>query len=194
MCAAEGMGIAPWGALGSGKFKSAEQREHGNAEGRNFGEVTEKDIKISNALEEIANAKSTSITSVALAYVLHKAPYVFPIVGGRKIEHLKGNIEALELELSEENIAKIEGAADFDIGFPLNFLSRKPGGAKGPGDVWLSDLQGVFDYVETPKVGFCSPFPHSTNIFLRKCHMLTSSAADSPAQGLLSEYDIYIRT
>lgn len=30
-----------------------------------------------------------------LAYVMHKTPNVFPIVGGRRIEHLKGNIEAL---------------------------------------------------------------------------------------------------
>lgn len=194
MCAAEGMGIAPWGALGSGQLKSSKQREQGNAEGRKFGDATEKDIQVSNALEEIANAKSTVITSVALAYVMHKAPYVFPVIGGRKIEHLKVNIEALELELSEEDITKIEGAADFDIGFPLNFLSRKPGGAKGPGDVWFSELQGVFDYLEAPKVGFCSSFPHSTNLFFGNCHTLTSSAANSPAQGFLSEYDICIRT
>lgn len=194
MCAAEGMGIAPWGALGSGQLKSAKQREQGNAEGRKFGDATEKDIQVSSALEEIANAKSTAITSVALAYVMHKAPYVFPVIGGRRIEHLKVNIEALELELSEEDITKIEGAADFDIGFPLNFLSRKPGGAKGPGDVLFSELQGVFDYVEGPKVGFCSSLPHPTNLFFSKCHTLTSSAANSPSQGLLSEYDICIRS
>lgn len=176
MCAAEGMGIAPWGALGSGQFKSSKQREQGDAEGRKFGGATEKEIKVSNALEEIANAKSTAITSVALAYVMHKAPYVFPIVGGRKIEHLKGNIDALGLELSEEDIAKIEGAADFDLGFPMNFLSRKPGGAKGPGDVWFSDLQGVFDYVEPPKVSFRSSF-----LCFRQCRILNSSAANSPA-------------
>lgn len=166
MCAAEGMGIAPWGALGSGKLKSAKQRELGNAEGRKSGPVTEKEIKVSNALEEIANAKSTAITSVALAYVMHKAPYVFPIVGGRKVEHLKGNIEALALELSEEDISKIEGAADFDLGFPSNFLSRKPGGIKGPGDVWFSNIQGVFDYVETPKVCFHSSFSPSDKFWL----------------------------
>lgn len=154
MCAAEGMGIAPWGALGAGAFKSEKQREETKVEGRNLGGPSEKQIKVSRALEDVANAKGTAITSVALAYVMHKAPYVFPIVGGRKVEHLKGNIEALALTLSEDDIAKIEGAVEFDLGFPLNFLSRKPGGAKGPGDVWLSDLQGVYDYVEAPKVSF----------------------------------------
>lgn len=75
MCAAEGMGIAPWGALGSGQLKSAKQREQGNAEGRKFGDATEKDIQVSSALEEIANAKSTAITRVALAY---KPPVCLP--------------------------------------------------------------------------------------------------------------------
>lgn len=158
MCAAEGMGLMPWGVLGGGKFKSEKQREATKEEGRNTGALGEKDIKVSAALEEVANSKGTSITSVALAYVMHKAPYVFPIVGGRKIEHLKGNIEALGLELSEEDIARIEGAAEFDVGFPLNFLSRKSGGAVGPGDVWLAASGGTFDYVEGPKVSLPSTY------------------------------------
>lgn len=112
---------------------------------------TENQIKLTDALEKIADRKNTAITSVALAYVMHKAPYVFPIVGGRKIEHLKGNIEALGLELSDEDMAEIDGAAPFDVGFPLNFLSHKPGGAKGPGDVWLTAMAGQFDYVEGNK-------------------------------------------
>ena len=151
MCADEGMGLAPWGSLGGGNFKTKKQREEMKGEGRNMGPASENHVKLTDALEKIADRKSTAITSVALAYVLHKAPYVFPIVGGRKIEHLKGNIEALSLELSDEDMAEIDGAAPFDVGFPLNFLSHKPGGAKGPGDVWLMDLAGNFDYVEGSK-------------------------------------------
>lgn len=49
-------------------------------------------------------------------------PYVYPIVGGRKIEHLKGNIEALGIELSEQEIEDIDSAVDFEVGFPMNFL------------------------------------------------------------------------
>ncbi|KAK8219303.1 hypothetical protein M8818_001037 [Zalaria obscura] len=120
MCAAEGMGVAPWSALGGGKFKTEEQRKA--SEGRNMGEASEQEIQISKALEKIANEKGTLITSVALAYVMHKAPNVYPIVGGRKIDHLKGNIEALSLKLTKEEIDEIDDAAPFDIGFPLNFL------------------------------------------------------------------------
>jgi aryl-alcohol dehydrogenase-like predicted oxidoreductase len=59
---------------------------------------------------------------VALAYVMHKAPYVFPIVGGRKVEQLLGNIEALSISLTPEQIVFLESTVDFDIGFPLNFI------------------------------------------------------------------------
>lgn len=154
MCQAEGMGLAPWGALGGGNFKTEEQRK--KEEGRNFGPPSENQLKVSKALEAVAKRKGTEITSVALAYVRQKSPYVFPICGGRKVDHLRGNIEALGLELSEEEIEEIEDAGEFDVGFPLNFLSRKKGGAKGPKDVWLSTLTGHIDFVDSPKASSLS--------------------------------------
>ena len=48
--------------------------------------------------------------------------FVFPIVGGRKVSHLKGNIEALGVELTDAEIDEIEDVEPFDPGFPLNFL------------------------------------------------------------------------
>ena len=72
---------------------------------------------------------------------------MFPIVGGRKVSHLKGNIEALGLELSEEDIKNIDSSYPFDIGFPMSFL----GGTGKPKDVWLMNAAGNFDYVEGAK-------------------------------------------
>lgn len=143
MCKEEGMGICPWGALGGGKFKSEEQRK--STEGRNV-ELTENDIKVSQALEKVAGRLNTAITSVALAYVMHKAPFVFPIVGGRKVDHLKGNIEALTLELSKDDIKEIESAVPFDLGFPHTMLwgQEVP---EHPQQVSLLRMAGTFDYV-----------------------------------------------
>ena len=149
MCQAEGMGLAPWGALGGGKFKSDEDRK--STEGRNRGEASEAQIAVTKVLEKIAKAKGTAITSVALAYVIHKTPYVFPICGGRKIEHLMGNIEALSLVLTDDDMEEIEDATPFDLGFPLNFLTRPKGGVTGPKDVWLTDINSHLDFVEPPK-------------------------------------------
>jgi Aldo/keto reductase family len=133
------MALAPWGALGGGQFKTDEQRE--SQEGRKMGTgPSDRQIKVSKALEHIADRKGTIITSVALAYVMHKAPYVFPIVGGRKIEHLKGNIEALSLELSDEEIQEIDNAAPFDVGFPMNFLFEFRGRQKYSSNMTGADI------------------------------------------------------
>nr|POE53362.1 norsolorinic acid reductase a [Quercus suber] len=122
MCEAEGMGLAPWGALGRGMFKLPEEFNAADREGRQGGVQSEKYIRVTEKLIELAKKKDTLITSIALAYVTHKAPYVFPIVGGRKVEHLKGNVEALAVELTQDEIDEIEDAAPFDIGFPMSML------------------------------------------------------------------------
>ena len=120
MVKAEGMAMAPWGSLGGGKFKTAEQRQAQRGQGR-VVEVSERDVQVSRALEAVARRKDTLLTSVAQAYVMHKAPYVFPIVGGRTVEHLKANIEALNVTLSGEQIKYLESSVPFDPGFPHTF-------------------------------------------------------------------------
>ncbi|KAI0466825.1 norsolorinic acid reductase [Xylaria cf. heliscus] len=142
----EGMGLAPWGSLGGGKFKTEEQRKKGL--GRDWP-PTEDEIKVTKALETIADRKNTLITSVAQAYVMHKTPYVFPIIGGRTVEHLKDNIKALTLSLSEEDIKEIESAAPFDLGFPNNFAYRET--PNHPGEVFLLQMGGTTDYVPESK-------------------------------------------
>jgi aryl-alcohol dehydrogenase-like predicted oxidoreductase len=48
--------------------------------------ATDNQIKLSEVLERIAKRKGSIITGIALAYVMHKSPYVFLICGGRKTE------------------------------------------------------------------------------------------------------------
>ncbi|KAK5038112.1 hypothetical protein LTS07_001581 [Exophiala sideris] len=151
MCRDEGMGIAPWGALGGGYFKPSSTQKEG---GRNLPTtLTGKEEQVSRVLEKIANAKTPAVplTSIALAYVMHKTAYVTPIVGGRKFEHLKANIEALTIRLTDVEIEEIESAYPFDVGFPLNFLALSPKGVKGPEDVVMTKRMGHFDFVKAPQ-------------------------------------------
>ena len=127
-----GMALAPWEALGGGRFQTKEALEEKVRQGENlrsfFGkEQTEDEAKISAALEKVAKEHDLdSITTVALAYVLSKAPYVFPIVGGRKVEHLKDNIRALSIKLTKDQIKELEQVIEFDVGFPANILGSDP--------------------------------------------------------------------
>jgi len=51
---------------------------------------------------------------------MQKVPFVFPILGGRKVEHLLANLESLDIALSEDHIKQLESAVEFDPGFPSN--------------------------------------------------------------------------
>ena len=79
---------------------------------------------MSHALEKVAKEvgldPDLGIPAVAIAYVMQKTPYVFPIVGGRKVEHLMANIEALKISLSDEQIKYLESLLPFEPGFPHN--------------------------------------------------------------------------
>ncbi|RZK45290.1 MAG: aldo/keto reductase [Hymenobacter sp.] len=96
-------------------------------------------------LDEIAKAKGKSLTAVALAYVLQSQPYMFPIVGGRKVEHLKDNIEALNISFSEEELKSLNSATAFDTGFPHNFIGQRSE------DNFLLKNSGHYDYVQPQK-------------------------------------------
>ncbi|KAJ3551887.1 hypothetical protein NPX13_g11250 [Xylaria arbuscula] len=150
MCRDQGMAICPWAPLGQGKFKSAEARKSGEQGSARGSELSENDIKISDALESIAKSKNTSLHAVAIAYVMHKTPHVYPIVGQRSVKHLKANIEALGVSLSQEDIAAIDGAAPFDIGFPMNFIFRDYKYTDTASDVLLTRAAALIDVPPVP--------------------------------------------
>lgn len=118
---------------------------------------TENELKIVGKLEEMANRKGAQITSIAMAYVMHKAPYVFPIVGVRTLKHLEGNIEALNVALSREEIDELEGAAPFDYGFPTSIFALGGKGRDVSGHMTAADGFGNSLFVRLREVGLVQP-------------------------------------
>lgn len=139
-----GMALCPWDVLGGGKFQSRQAVEERKSKGESLrhmfgnGEQNEKEIKISEALAKVAeeHGADCSVQAIALAYVMAKAPRVFPLVGGRKIEHLKGNIKALSIKLTKEQIEYLESVVNFDIGFPNTIMGAHPR-VVGETKMWL---------------------------------------------------------
>ena len=145
------MALSPWNVLAGGKIRTdaeEDKRRQTGEKGRAWTgtwERNEKEKKISRALEKVAaeiGAKHINSgmfvlsvlqyrcldlflqLAVAIAYLMQKAPYVFPIVGGRKVEHLLANLEALEISLTEEQIKSLESEVEFEPGFPSWFIVR----------------------------------------------------------------------
>lgn len=124
------MAIAPWNVLAGGKLRTDEEEEQ-RAQSGEKGRVgmdphwkrNENEKAMSAALEEVAKEVGAKhITAVAIAYVMQKAPYVFPIIGGRKVEHFQANLEALEIELAPKHIKYLENIVPFDLGFPMTMI------------------------------------------------------------------------
>ncbi|THU81634.1 arylalcohol dehydrogenase [Dendrothele bispora CBS 962.96] len=136
MARANGMALAPWGVIGRGRFITDEEEEK-----------REKSVKMSKALEKVGNEVGTkSLTAVALAYVMHKTPYVFPIVGGRKVEQLDQNIEGLGIALTPEQVKYLESEApEFDPGFPTTMIGD------GTEQNWLLKAGSVFQRMPYPQ-------------------------------------------
>jgi len=156
MCRHFGMAIAPWDAIGGGKFQSKAQMEERkkNNEGlrsmMGSGEQTEQEQKMSAALEEVGKEHGIqSVTAVALAYVLSQTPNVFPIVGGRKVEHLMDNIQALKLKLSDKQVEKLQAVAPQTPEFPMNFIGQDPHITGQPS--FLVNSTARMAYVQAPK-------------------------------------------
>jgi hypothetical protein len=116
------------------------------------------EVQVSQVLEKIARSKGEEITSIALAYILHKSPYVFPIVGGRKVSHLRSNVAALQIALTAEEIDDIDNASGFRAGFPHNVVHD--GTLNKDPDIVQSRMRGPFDFVQDSK----PIVPHATKL------------------------------
>jgi len=147
----EGMAIAPWDAIGGGKFQTKEQLEERKNAGEGLRSMmgndkqTEDQVRVSENLDKVARELGVGIQAVALAYVQQKVPYVFPIVGGRKVEHLMSNIDSLKITLTPEHIKTLESGSSFDIGFPMNFIGQDPT-TNGGETTFLMNFAGTFDF------------------------------------------------
>ncbi|PYH42446.1 aryl-alcohol dehydrogenase [Aspergillus saccharolyticus JOP 1030-1] len=152
-----GMAVAPWDVLGGGKFQTAEAMAARRKRGESLrtmmggdGGQTEEEVRMSEALSQVAKEHGmTSVTAVALAYVLAKAPNVFPVVGGRKVEHLMENLQGLELRLTEAQIRFLEGVRPLELGFPQNMLGEEPGVSGREGRALAN--AGVVDFVKNER-------------------------------------------
>ncbi|POY71518.1 hypothetical protein BMF94_5439 [Rhodotorula taiwanensis] len=133
MCRQFGLALAPWDAIASGRLLSKKaleaRKQSGEAMRRGGGEQSDLERKYSEVLEEIGKEHDCdSVTAIALACECAQGntPNVFPLIGGRKVEHLHDNIKSLTIKLTAEQIQKIDAVQEFEHGFPHNFCGTDP--------------------------------------------------------------------
>ena len=79
------------------------------------------------AMREVADAHGVSVARVALAYVLAKPFVTTVIVGAKRLDQLDDNIAAAELELTPEQIARLDEVSALPPEYPGWMFARQGG-------------------------------------------------------------------
>ena len=113
LCAAEGIGVIPWSPLARGRltrdWDAQTERSETDAFGKTLYEQTaEADRRVVEAVAAVAAERGVPRAQVALAWVLAKPEVSAPIVGAFKLGHLEDALAAVDLELSDDEIARLE--------------------------------------------------------------------------------------
>jgi aryl-alcohol dehydrogenase-like predicted oxidoreductase len=114
-CLDQGVGVLPWSPLARGLLAGNRTREGQRltrrAETDPFGDTLYKpevDFEVVDRVVEVASARGVAPAQVALAWLLHRPGVTAPIVGATKDQHLDDALAAEQLELGEEEMARLE--------------------------------------------------------------------------------------
>ena len=115
LCRDQGVGVIPWSPLARGMLTGTRTRGGEKlttrAQSDQFGDYLYNqptDFDVVDRLNEVAAEKGRPPAQVALAWLLHKPGVTAPIVGATRLEHLDDALAAVDVELTEEEIARLE--------------------------------------------------------------------------------------
>jgi aryl-alcohol dehydrogenase-like predicted oxidoreductase len=137
-CERLGIGFVPYSPLGRGFLTGAirspadfaaddYRREVPRFQGENFA----RNLELVERVHALARDKGCTPAQLALAWVLSRGPHVVPIPGTRRIRNLEENLGALQVQLSAQDLARIEavlpagGAAGARYGEQMLQLVRR---------------------------------------------------------------------
>jgi len=127
----EGLGLMVWsplaGGLLSGKYGREQQGESGSRRNTfDFPPVNrERAYDCIDTMRGIAEAKGVSVAQIALAWLLHQRAVTTVIVGAKKVEQLDDNIAATKVELSVDELAKLDAISALPSEYPGWMLERQ---------------------------------------------------------------------
>jgi len=107
------VGVTAYGVLSRGLLTNSRPAAQGDFRGalpRFSGENRERNQRLVQALQALAREKGCSPAQLAIAWVLAKDARLVPVVGARTRAQLKESLGALRIELSLEEVARVEVA------------------------------------------------------------------------------------
>jgi aryl-alcohol dehydrogenase-like predicted oxidoreductase len=112
-----GIGFVAYSPLGrgflSGRIRSVDdlvegdfRRNHPRFQGENF----QRNLELADAVRAIADEKGVTPAQLALAWVLSRGEDIVPIPGTKRRTYLEENVGAVDIELTDDDLARLEEA------------------------------------------------------------------------------------
>ena len=124
-CTAEGLGLLPWSPLASGWLTGKYRRGEPPGEGTRLSDQMDQGMRIWNdrgylernwqvidAVRKVAEGRGTSMSQVAIAWVLARPAVRSVILGARTLAQLDDNLGAGQFELSDDETRLLDAASD----------------------------------------------------------------------------------
>jgi aryl-alcohol dehydrogenase-like predicted oxidoreductase len=123
-CLDQGVGVLPWSPLARGRLTrdwdaTTERSANDDFGGTLYRQAEDADRRVAAAVTAIAGERGVPRARVALAWLLHKPAVTAPIVGATKPHHLDDAVAAVDLRLTDDELARLE--ADYVPHLPEGF-------------------------------------------------------------------------
>ncbi|MDG6966963.1 MAG: aldo/keto reductase [Nitrososphaerota archaeon] len=125
-----GIGLTVWSPLASG-FLSGKYTRNNLKDSENrisgfdlFPFDKEVGFKVVEQAREIANAHSSSVAQVAISWLLAKEDVASVLLGATKTSQLEDNLGALSVQLTKEEVARLDAATALPPVYPTWFIEN----------------------------------------------------------------------
>jgi len=115
LCLDQGVGVIPWSPLARGFLTGSRTRESMRTTARANDDdyadqlyYKEEDFRVLDAVFEVSRARGVTPAQVAFAWVASRPGVAAPIVGVTNEKQLEELLGALEIELGDDEVAKLE--------------------------------------------------------------------------------------
>jgi aryl-alcohol dehydrogenase-like predicted oxidoreductase len=134
MAKALDLAVTTWGAVGQGLLTGRYGTDRPRpSDGRlattmaySSRSLTERNLRIADVVNQIAGERQATATQVAIAWVRaqqHRA-VVLPVIGARTERQLTDNLAALDLDLTRDELERLDAVSRIELGFPHDFIGR----------------------------------------------------------------------
>jgi len=114
LCIDQGIAIMPWSPLARGVLTRDWDEQTERSQSDEYGKVLygateDADRQVVEAVAEVAAARGAPRAQIAMAWLLSRPGMTSPIFGATKEHHLPDAVAALDIDLTDEEVAKLEG-------------------------------------------------------------------------------------